>query len=85
MSLLSDIGLGHTTDATPGTFTDPFTATNVERIMIWIGRRPVTGGLNIHADVKFSRGDTSGEHTIRADTVEALLPLIRTFIEGLPK
>lgn len=68
-----------------GTFVDPFGSKNVERILIWVGRRPFAPGFDIHADIKFKRGDTTGEHTIRADTLEALLPLIRNFLEGLPE
>ncbi len=62
-------------------FVNPFSNKNVERIIIWMSweyREP-----NVHATVTFKSNDTKGEHTIKATSLEDLLPRIKSFIQGL--
>lgn len=70
---------------TPSTFKDPFNKNSFDSAIIIISDRfrGAWNGSCMEATIKFHRGDTSGEHKVRADNLHELGLKLTSFIESL--
>lgn len=64
---------------------DPFKAANLESVMLRWTRLTEGSPPWIYAKVEFKNGSTKGEHKIEADSMDALIVKVKSFLESLPK
>lgn len=67
----------------PSIIANPFDASKVERIQVWMSKRLMGDGFYIRGLVEFRNGNTGGQQDFTGESLIDVLQQIYTFLETL--
>lgn len=70
-------------DKAPSIIANPFDASKVEHIRVWMSKRLMGDGFYIKGVVEFRNGNTGGQQNFTGESLMDVLQQIYTFLETL--